>query len=401
MMETTEQDQENYCFHCGRCGSLFLDSLDYAEQRVCPVCGMHPTPGHADVSELAPPIVRAVEPLEPATLTRAQLVRARHVGGRRHVLLKVVVVWMLLLVGIFLLARWIVEDDPAAEELVGPVAGEPAEVAADPDREEWLKLVIEDCTSTLGKFLSTEVIAERYPLVISTERVQERMDEFYRQNPIMTIAPADLVLKASTVVDLPEGKCVLIQWETVQGHQLDSAFRLEGVSWKLDWDHFVRYSDMDWALFTAGSGPDEAEFRLLARERFEVAGVEPGTYGMVLYAPKLNRIADAGFKAQMLPMSPDGRDAKLLMAAFKQMRDNRPIFGAEFRDINPQDMIRVRVRVKRHQSPGRYNFEITKVVACHWYGSSAWGVTLEELEALDAGEHDNADVVSPRLVPDR
>ncbi len=361
----------SYWHHCGRCGALFLAPMEHEEERTCSVCGLDPAPG----------IVDPVTPLRPdrnqvsmVTLTQPTVPRARHHDGKRMVLFKVIAAWLLLVLCIVLLAQWMWGDDPVSKTVVPQEENVETDAAKAEQDRSLLEAALPECRSVLEQFLSTEVLRARQELVIPHESIAERMERYHLANAIETVNRQDLKLIASTVVHLPEGNTILTQWETTSGHLFDAAFRLVGSAWKLDWDHFVRHGSQDWPLFCAGSGPDEVEFRLLAREKSDFGAEDEDGYSVVLYAPKQMRIADAGYKAPMLPMPRDGRDARLLRAAFQRAQQGKPLFGSSMRDINPQDMIRVRVIVRRIPGPGMPNFQITKVLACHWYASSAWGV---------------------------
>jgi len=308
------------------------------------------------------------------TLTEPAVARSRHHDGKRFVILKIMGAWFLLVIFIVLLAKWIWKDEPVSTTVVPEEQQSIVDQLKTDSDQSLLDAAFPECKSVLLRFLSTEVVRSRYGLVIPHESIETRMDQYYQSNAVEKIREEDLKLSGSTVVHLPEGITILTQWETRGGHVFDAAFRLDGSVWKLDWDHFVRYGPSDWPLFCAGSGPEEMEFRLLAREKSSLGEDDQDAYGVVLYAPKQMRITDAGFKAQMLPMHRENRDARLLRAAFKRAQEGKLLFGSVIRDIDPQDMIRVRVIVRRIPGPGMPNFQITKVLACHWYASSAWGV---------------------------
>lgn len=345
--------------------------MDFSEERKCDVCGLDP----------APSIVDAVAPLRSdrnqvamVTLAQAEVVRATHHDDKSFVIFKIMAAWLLLIACIVLLAKWMWGDEPISTTIVPEnelLVSDQRKAESD---QSFVNAAFSECKSVLLRFLSTEVVRERYALVVPRESLEMQMAQYYQLNALEKIREEDLELIGSTVVHLPEGNTILTQWETKSGHLFDAAFRLDGSAWKLDWDHFARHSPHDWPLFCAGSGPEEVEFRLLAREKVAMGVEDQNAYSVVLYAPKQMRIADAGFKAQMQPMLRESRDARMLRAAFKLAQEGKPLFGSALRDINPQDMIRVRVMVRRISGPGMPNFKITKVLACHWYESSAWGV---------------------------
>lgn len=345
--------------------------MDFSEGRKCAECGLDPAPSIVDT---ASPLRPERNQVSMVTLTQPTVVRGRVHDDKRFVILKVMGAWLLLIICIILLAKWIWGDEPVSTTAIPEDQSSAVDESKAKSDQSMLDSAFPECKSVLLRFLSTEVVRARYALVIPLESVETRMDQYYQLNAVEKIREEDLKLSGRTIVHLPEGITILSQWETKGGHVFDAAFRLDGSAWKLDWDHFVRYGPCDWPLFCAGSGPDEMEFRLLAREKSALGEEDQDDYSVVLYAPKQMRIAHAGFKAQTLPMHRESRDARLLRAAFKRAQDGKSLFGSVIKDINPQDMIRVRVMVRRIPGPGMPNFQITKVFACHWYASSAWGV---------------------------
>lgn len=364
-------ERETYWHHCGRCGSLFLSEMDFSEEQKCAVCGLDPAPSIVDA---ATPLRSDRNQVAMVTLTQPEVVRAIHHDDKSFVIFKIIVAWLLLIACIVLLAKWMWGDEPISTTIIPEDQLLVSDQRKTESDQSFLNAAFPECKSVLLRFLSTEVVRARYALVVPRESLEAQMDRYYQLNALEKIREGDFKLTGSTVVHLPEGNTILSQWETKSGHLFDAAFRLDGSAWKLDWDHFVRYGPHDWPLFCAGSGPEETEFRLLAREKVVIGVEDQNAYSVVLYAPKQMRIADAGFKAQMQPMLRESRDARMLRAAFKLAQEDKPLFGSAFRDINPQDMIRVRVMVRRIPGPGMPNFAITKVLACHWYASSAWGV---------------------------
>lgn len=362
---------------------MFEAEVGGSVQPTCTVCGLTPA---SDVPVAGPAAPTAGKEVSRVTLSKPSVVRRHRPASKQLLAVKLAGSWLLLLAVVFLLAKW-VRDTRGLVELQAP-GGEVAGTVDDSD-EKLLEEVLPKCQRTLVRYLSTESVDERRFLVLNIDSVRERMEKFYQTNSPITVNPQELSLIGSTVVHLPEGPSVLTQWETNDGFRFDAAFRDDGKGWELDWDHFVRFGDEDWALFVAGSGPDEVEFRLLARQRNTMDEAEAEAFGVVLYAPQRKRLAQAGFKAEVEPLDPDSRDAMLLQAAFRHQQEGTPLMGALKRDINPQGMIRVRVVVKRVKGAGRNRFFITKVRACHWYSSSAWGIRPSEIglkSRLDSGD---------------
>ena len=116
-------------------------------------------------------------------------------------------------------------------------------------------------------FLASSTPEARNQFVLSPVITASRMARFYAMNPLASIPSETLLLKKSAILSLPAGKAIETLWNTTDGLQIDAVFVEQDGEWRLDWDHFARFSTYPWALFLAGSGDEEGEFRLLARQR--------------------------------------------------------------------------------------------------------------------------------------
>ncbi|MGL4401049.1 MAG: hypothetical protein ACRCXD_14360, partial [Luteolibacter sp.] len=116
-------------------------------------------------------------------------------------------------------------------------------------------------------FLSGGTPEARNQFVLNPIDTASRMARFYDLNPVANIAPETFVSQQSAVLDLPTGRAIETQWKTGDKNQIETVFVQQDGEWRLDWDHYVRFSTYPWSLFLAGSGDDVGEFRLLARQR--------------------------------------------------------------------------------------------------------------------------------------
>lgn len=214
------------------------------------------------------------------------------------------------------------------------------------------------------------------------------MVQYYNLNPIPSIDPSTLQLTHSTLLDLPDGKAYEGHWATADGKLIDAVFRKEKDEWRLDWQHFSRFGDYPWALFLAGSGPDEGEFRLLARERLAEERKHKKTISIVLYAPRFGIPRETGFQSSGFLIARDQPDGQLLDSAFKLLRSGGMAFNSEMPNIDPEDMIRVRVKVRRFAGDDGNEFEVTSVIACHWLSVDAPGIEVLTEPSATVDEED-------------
>jgi len=378
-------ENETYWFHCGRCGRLHQAEVDLSGDRRCPHCGHHPAPDLESVSQgRSSPSPQ----LERVTLPQPAMAR-RHRERRSGVIWKVLLAWLILIGLIYLAGKMFWQGDQVGSS-DRPRQKSPADQRFLPNDEdrELLELALPDCKRILVAFLSLEGVAARLPLVLSHPDIAERMKNYYMSNPSLETNPEGIKLKDKTIFHLADGQAVILTlWETAGGALFDAAFRMDAGSWVLDWEHFVRYSDLTWSQFLAGSGDDDtAEFRLLARKRNLSDDDPPDGIGVVLYAPMRRYLMEPGYRAQMMGLTVSEPPGSLLKAAFEMVQRNESVFGAGFLDINPRDMIRVRVKVQRVSGDGGFKYRIVEMLACHWYSTDETGVVFEQEAGTDDSE---------------
>lgn len=239
-----------------------------------------------------------------------------------------------------------------------------------------LQKAIPQCFGALSGFLASNTPEERNQFVFSPISTASRIDRYYTLNPAIKIDPTALIFIGKSVLHLPNEKAVETHWKTKDGKKIDAVFREENGEWRLDWEQFIRYSDYPWSLFLAGAGPEEGEFRLLARERLAEERKNTDFISLVLYAPRFGNPQDAGIPSPEFLISRKTLDAKLLNAAFQVARSGKRIFNTQLHDLNPSETIPVRVKVKRIETGLARSFKITMVTACHWYSLDDPGVEL-------------------------
>ena len=302
-------------------------------------------------------------------------------GRRRHRRLglasKLVIGWVLLLVLILALSHWLMRgpvspvDSEVPESAEMPSASAVGSAGKGPIGEGVDEGDLDQCHELLERFLVAESSADRLPLVLPTEALAEKMERFYADNEALRVEVKTLELTASTLLDLPEGMTLLTRWESGDAATFDAAFRRAGGQWRLDWEHFVRYSEMSWARFHSGSGPDRAVFRLLARQRSASSEDPDNSIGVVLSGPVRRQLQMAGYSASVVGIPLSEADGQLLQKAFEMAEAGEPPFGARYRNLNPEGMIRVRVEVGREKEDGITRCRILRVLACHWLSSTA------------------------------
>lgn len=371
---------------------MYQAEVQNSVARTCPHCGQNPVPELT--GDAAPNSAPAGEE-QLVTLAHPPVKRVR--GPRKsHLIWKILLAWLVFIGLIYLAGKLLWKEDTA--QISGrerQESGEEQQVPNSEGDQELLRLALPDCRVALFNFLSTDRVAARLPLVRSHPAIAERLNDYYRTNDRLKVDPEGLELEKSTIFHLENGEAVILTlWKSSGGSLFDVAFRLDGGSWVIDWEHFVRYSDLSWSQFLAGSGEDDvAVFRLLARQRMLGEEDPEEGVGVVLCAPIRRYLQEVGYQAPMMGLSADDPAAKRLKAAFVMAERHDPPFGAGFLDINPREMIRVRVKVERISGDGGFRYRIVEMLGNHWYSTDETGVVFVEEPDLEEG--DDEDVPEP------
>lgn len=365
-------------FHCGRCGVLFQSQLGDLDDRLCSECGRKPSLG------INTPLVTSSmsgmlalpdsdQTLDPNRTPERHTLRRRK---KDYFMLKLLFGWSALLALIIYGARWMYHDRP--ENRKPAITHSSVNTEVNEEEVHFINEVGPACNQAFSGFLNAGTPEERNQFVLNPISTASRMARFYSLNPITKIDPSTLTLQKRAVLDLPSGKALETVWTAENDIQLDAVFIHEGGEWRLDWDHFVRFSDYPWALFLAGSGEPQGEFRLLARERLADERKGSDTISMVLYAPRFGTLNDTGLQSPEFLIKRSSENGKLLDAALKLERKGKRVFGVKISNPNTESLIRVRVKVKRIEENMERRFELEKVVACHWYSTDEPGVPTAE-----------------------
>lgn len=237
------------------------------------------------------------------------------------------------------------------------------------------------CAHTFSGFITAATPEQRNQFVLDPITTAARMARFDNLNPRIDIDHSSLHLANSSVLRLPGRKAIETQWITADGRLLDAVFVEQSGEWRLDWEHFARFSDYPWALFLAGSELDRGEFRLLARERLAAERKNSDDISIVLYAPRFGYPGETGYQSPEFLIKRDTRNGRLLDAAFKLERSGGQVFGANLPNLNSEGLVRVRVKVRRVEQDLGRRYELEEVVACHWYSAADPGVEIPEQPA--------------------
>jgi len=365
-----DYDNDQSWFHCGRCGSLFLAEPGDVDDRLCTTCGLNPSLGiETKLTDRSTPKIGGLpEPIDPEKGSRRN-------RKRNNLLVKLITVWIAFVVLIILGARKIWPEQFNQKVFVSKAQATAKVAGAD---NVLLAEAGPLINQSFSGFISSGTPEVRAQFVFNPINVTTRMARFYELNPQVTIAPESLTLSHTSTLNIPKGRAIETIWQTTDGKKIDAVFLEQDKEWRLDWEHFARYSTYPWTLFLAGSGDPDGEFRLLARQRLAEQRKNADTISIVLYAPRFGAPEATLTQSPEFLIKRDTKNGRMLGAAFQMEKSGQRIFGANTPNLNPEGLIRVRVKVRRFDDKGERRFEITEVVACHWYTVDAPGVDIPQ-----------------------
>ncbi len=357
-------------FHCGQCGSLFQSAAGAFGHR-CSECGQNPSP------VVALPQRNVSDTPKRTRLGTSEKPRARDKKPSYSLLTKLVVICATLIFLIFLKVVTLLNEDPPRSD--DPTIGESQ--VSDVNAEKSATLLNQGmpaCNRAISQFISSGTPEGRNQYVLAPVATAARMAEFYKLNPLLSLDASTLSQTRAAVLHLPSGDAIEANFSSKEGLQLDSVFVKENGEWRLDWDHFARYSTHPWPLFLAGGGDAHGEFRLLARRRLAEEMKDADAISIVFYAPHLGHPSELGSHSPEFLVPRDSKNGRLLEAAFKLEKAGKRAFGVELASNEPEGIIRVRVKVRRVDENDERHFELEEVVACHWYSTDEPGLEVSD-----------------------
>ncbi len=356
---------------------MFQAAAGEVDDRTCTACGRNPSLGIE-----SPPSIPAFAPRADAIVTHTAggIWDAGKASFRKrkpnYFMVKLVSAWLALLFIIILGAKWLYQENSSK---TAPYVSKATPKYIIPEEDIHLTEKASPlCTAAFSNFLSAATPEQSSQYVLNSSTSVARMTRFYSMNPLVNIDPRTLSITARAVIHLPAGRAIETQWTTADGHSLDAVFVAENDEWRLDWDHYARFSDYPWTLFLAGSGEPQGEFRLLARERLADERKNAETISIVLYSPRFGDSKNPGYVSPEFLVKRDSKNGRLLGTAFKLEKSGARVFGVKLPSIDPEGFIRIRAKIRRTDTDLERHFELADVIACHWYATDVPGVDVPD-----------------------
>lgn len=302
--------------------------------------------------------------------------RSKRHRKRNGLMWKLVTGWILLLLLILGGTQFYLQHNAAPERSVTQET--PQEETISEEDAILLRDAASLCAQTMVHFLEAETPEQSLQFVLNPTTMAGKMARFTDFNPTLKIAADQLRLTDTAVVHFPDKRGIQLLWRSEDGRAYDASFLEQNGEWRLDWEQFVRFSETPWALFLAGSGPESAEFRLLARERLSEERKNETTISLVLYAPRIGYPSETGYQSPEFLIPRDSHDGRILEAAFQRSKSGGQPFDVKMPNVNPEGIVRVRAKVRRIQHELDRHFELEQIVVAHWYATDAPGLKIPD-----------------------
>ncbi len=322
---------------------------------MCPDCGHDPS-GEVPQVDTGGPVrvrrkIRKKQPRKPSER------QEKGKSGARGLLILVIVWGFLLGAGAIYKSRG------------GAGAGPQVADSTEPTRQEvedhrLLQENLNACNRRLTEFLAASDVGSRALHVVGASRAVQRMTRF-QQFGAPYLTTENVKVAEYRVIHTPAGRAIESLWTREDGDRIEVVFFKEEEEWKIDWDAFARAGTESWPLFLAGRGPGEGVFRLLARERIGAEGRVDDSIGLVLYEARNGRLGEAGAPSPQIRILRDSEMGRRIGEAFALREEDIGAFGSRLVKYDPDEMIRLRVRVSRKGEEER-QFEIEELFDCHW-----------------------------------
>ncbi len=357
-------ESEEGWFHCGRCGHLFRGQADPGRRGACPSCGGDPVPDAPQPVEepaAGPAMVRhkrrrksAEDPEKPKSRQHGSRKKARAV-------MIFTIVWVLMLGVLAVMSKHLWPDSPTASDN-DSAAFHSALGAED---QQLLQIQIPACSQTLQQFLANPAPESRAAQVLGSIAMIGKMALHQQGHPILRSEEVKELLHRD-VLRTPAGRAIETLWKLDEERTVEAVFFEDDEGeWRLDWENLVRFNTEPWALFLAGLTGPEGEFRLLARE--SSGELEPHELGLILHAPRADKPGETAAPLSGLVIPRDSEMGRRVLAAFEARKRDLGAFGSKLASGDPENMIRLRVRISRHEEEGgERTFRIESIPACHW-----------------------------------
>lgn len=363
-------------YHCGRCGELFRASYLDAP---CEACGRnaHPhrtagTPAAKSSSKEFVPksssdLVRTKVSIDGKSVATDRRERTERVRSKRSPMVTLVVVWVSILLVISVFVGWRLNHVSAVVQVSQEREQKADEMQRLSEDVTLLNASMQNCFEHFSGLLESVAPEIRAQYVFPQPSMSVKIA---RDAAKMALFLPEKMpeLTQRQVLRVRDEPVIETLWSDDRGRKIEVVFRKKDEAWLVDWDSYVRSSDMPWAIFETAEGEGEGEFRFLVRERLAEQRALEDTLSLVFYEPSFWHGGDLGQKTPEMLVMRKSLEGRLISQALLARKEKRPVYRSMYSEQDPPDTARVRVVIQRKIVDGQREFRVKAVKACHWMG---------------------------------
>lgn len=351
-------DSDQNVYHCENCNAVFTGTIPLARGAVCSECGERPfrTSGFGSVEKLA-----KVEDLDKSHGVPGQdiadFVSMQKVRRKRQAKMAIYFWVGLLLVGagfaMYHQQDW--GDDVAENNDF---------VRENQQFQEKLQAASGKALKNYDAFLSSADENEESQYIV--DGVSKLLLLKQHAAGISAFKPTmPLKLKMTGYSDDGEHPRVDLMFEDGSNRQFEAIFWQTADGWKLDWEHYVRYSSNQWGRFLSYPAQNsDQEFRLYVRRRHAGSGAGNENLQLIFYLPTVvgnSRLLES----PQVEINSDSPIFTELNEAFEELEEigEDRLIGHN----DPPGFLRVRATLGFDpDDQGKPKLELKSIAAQHW-----------------------------------
>lgn len=218
-------------------------------------------------------------------------------------------------------------------------------------------------------FIASDSSEQRQAYVLKTALGGRRMARHYRENE--ALLPGNFFLPEPTFWNVAYNESpgfVEIGWELASGRRIEAVFLKVNETWRLDWDHYVRYNTENWTLFRQNKAESsKGTFRLYVEKIDEGIVAEDSWTKVRFFMPDDDEAIRLGSASRIVKLAGDSALTTAILETFIDRSVESDGYSRLWKD-DPLNLRRVTVRLawERDESVGEEMLVVQEIVAQHW-----------------------------------
>lgn len=246
-----------------------------------------------------------------------------------------------------------------------------------------------------SKFMRSTEDADRIQEIDYSSRMASKFARFHQAQSLPEIK-GRLGAFRRNVIELqkePFAPAVEVVWKDEAGSFFESVHVWDGMTWKLDWEHFAKFSTTPWTLFRSKLGPKEGEFRLLMRKRETLR--ESTYFSLLFYEEPAFGVEDQrkalqASESEEVIVKVRSDLGRQLTELFKNKEDGLKPYESIFGELDPNTMLRVSaVLAWEEDEDGDEILVLKQLPGVSWYGSRVRMAYRAEKKSQEENSNDS------------